>query len=391
MAHALIASVAVLIIACPCALGLATPMSIMIAAGKGATMGVLFKNAEAIQFMRKADTLVVDKSGTLTEGKSRLIAVKPAPGFDEARLLQLAASLERASEHPLAAAIVAGAEARGIPVLAAESFESATGKGVRARVDWLELLLGNRPLMEDSSVNPESMTKEAETMRADGQTVMFVAVNGQFAGLIGVADPIKASTPEAIRQLHKENIRIVMSTGDSQTTAQAVAGKLGIDEVVAEVLPEDKSHAVKRLQDMGRFVAMAGDGMNDAPALAKAHIGFAMGTGIDVPMENAGVTLVKGDLGGIVRAQTEPCHDPKQQGELVPRLRLQRGWSARGGRSALPILWVVVEPDDRRCRDEFQFSLCGGQRPAPPARKGVNRLPANWVTATLDDRCLKSR
>lgn len=303
MAHALIASVAVLIIACPCALGLATPMSIMIAAGKVATMGVLFKNAEAIQFMRKADTLVVDKSGTLTEGKSRLIAVKPAPGFDEARLLQLAASLERASEHPLAAAIVAGAEARGIPVLAAESFESATGKGVRTRVDGLELLLGNRPLMEDSSVNPESMTKEAETMRADGQTVMFVAVNGQFAGLIGVADPIKASTPEAIRRLHKENIRIVMSTGDSQTTAQAVAGKLGIDEVVAEVLPEDKSHAVKRLQDMGRFVAMAGDGMNDAPALAKAHIGFAMGTGIDVPMENAGMTLVKGDLGGIVRAR----------------------------------------------------------------------------------------
>lgn len=303
MAHALIAAVAVLIIACPCALGLATPMSIMVAAGKGATMGVLFKNAEAIEFMRQVDTLVVDKTGTLTEGKPRLFAVKPVSGFNEARLLQLAASLERASEHPLAAAIVAGAEARGIPVLAAESFESVTGKGVRARVDGLELLLGNRPLMEDSSVNPESMTQEAETMRADGQTVMFVAVDGKLAGLIGVADPIKSTTPEAIRQLHNENIRIVMLTGDSQTTAQAVASKLGIDEVVAEVLPEDKSHAVMRLQDMGRFVAMAGDGINDAPALAKAHIGIAMGTGTDVAMESAGVTLVKGDLGGIVRAR----------------------------------------------------------------------------------------
>jgi len=303
MAHALIAAVAVLIIACPCALGLATPMSIMVAAGKGATMGVLFKNAEAIEFMRQVDTLVVDKTGTLTEGKPRLFAVKPVSGFNEARLLELAASLERASEHPLAAAIVAGAEARGIPVLAAESFESVTGKGVRARVDGLELLLGNHRLMEDSGVTPESMTGDAETMRADGQTVMFVAVNGKLAGLVGVADPIKATTPEAIRQLHNENIRIVMLTGDSQTTAQAVASKLGIDEVVAEVLPEDKSHAVMRLQDMGRFVAMAGDGINDAPALAKAHIGIAMGTGTDVAMESAGVTLVKGDLGGIVRAR----------------------------------------------------------------------------------------
>jgi len=303
MAHALIAAVAVLIIACPCALGLATPMSIMVAAGKGATMGVLFKNAEAIEFMRKVDTLVVDKTGTLTEGKPRLIAVRPAPGFDEARLLQLAASLERASEHPLAAAIVAGAESRGIPVLAAERFESMTGKGVRARVDGLELLLGNRPLMEDFSVNPESMTQEAETMRADGQTVMFVAVDGKLAGLIGVADPIKATTAEAIRQLHEENIRVVMLTGDSRTTAQAVASKLGIDDVIAEVLPEDKSNAVGRLQREGRFVAMAGDGINDAPALAKAQIGIAMGTGTDVAMESAGVTLVKGDLGGIVRAR----------------------------------------------------------------------------------------
>jgi Cu+-exporting ATPase len=229
--------------------------------------------------------------------------VKPAPGFDEARVLQLGASLERASEHPLAAAIVAGAKTRGIPILAAESFESVTGKGVKARVEGLGLLLGNRRLMEDSGVSPASMATEAETMRADGQTVMFVAVDGKLAGLIGVADPIKTTTPEAIRQLHKENIRIVMLTGDSRTTAQAVAHKLGIDDVVAEVLPEDKSNAVKRLQDEGRFVAMAGDGINDAPALAKAQIGIAMGTGTDVAMESAGVTLIKGDLVGIVHAR----------------------------------------------------------------------------------------
>jgi Cu+-exporting ATPase len=278
-------------------------MSIMVATGKGATMGVLFKNAEAIEFMRKVDTLVVDKTGTLTEGKPALVAVKPAPDFDEARVLQLAASLERASEHPLAAAIVAGAEARRLSFLAAESFESITGKGVKARVEGKNLLLGNRRLMEDFSVSPESMAADAETMRADGQTVMFVAVDGKLAGLIGVADPIKATTPEAIRQLHEEKIRIVMLTGDSRTTAQAVANKLGIDDVVAEVLPEDKSKEVKRLQDEGHFVAMAGDGINDAPALAKAQIGIAMGTGTDVAMESAGVTLIKGDLVGIVHAR----------------------------------------------------------------------------------------
>jgi Cu+-exporting ATPase len=302
MAHALIAAVAVLIIACPCALGLATPMSIMVAAGKGATLGVLFKNAEAIEFMRKVDTLVVDKTGTLTEGKPQLVSVKPAPGFDEARLLQLAASLERVSEHPLATAIVTGAERRGTSLLAAEHFESVTGKGVKAVVDGTDVLLGNRRLMEDSGVEPGLLTEDAESMRADGQTVMFVALDGKLAGLLGVADPIKATTPSAIRELHRENIRIVMVTGDSRTTAQVVAGKLGIDNVVAEVLPEDKSIAIQRLQEEGRFVAMAGDGINDAPALAKAHVGIAMGTGTDVAMESAGVTLVKGDLAGIVRA-----------------------------------------------------------------------------------------
>jgi P-type Cu+ transporter len=303
MAHALIAAVSVLIIACPCALGLATPMSIMVATGKGATMGVLFKNAEAIEFMRKVDTLVVDKTGTLTEGKPKLVALKPAAGFDESRLLQLAASLERASEHPLAAAIIAGAEARRVPLLAAEGFEAVTGKGVKAKVERANVLLGNLRLMEESRVDLGALNEQAEAMRADGQTVTFVAVDGKPAGLIGVADPIKATTADAIRQLHDENIRIVMLTGDSKTTAQMVAGKLGIDEVIAEVLPEDKSNAIKRLQDEGRFVAMAGDGINDAPALAKAQIGIAMGTGTDVAMESASVTLVKGDLGGIVRAR----------------------------------------------------------------------------------------
>ena len=303
MAHALINAVAVLIIACPCALGLATPMSIMVAMGKGATMGVLFKNAEAIEFMRKVDTLVVDKTGTLTEGKPKLVSVWPVAGFDEERLLRLAASLERASEHPLAAAIVAGAEARNIQLSPAEAFESVTGKGVKARVEGAVVLLGNRKLMEDAQIGVEPLADAAESGRADGQTVMFVAVEGKAAGLIGVADPIKETTSEAIQQLHKEGIRIVMLTGDSRTTAAAVARKLGIDDVVAEVLPEDKSNQIKRLQEQGRFVAMAGDGINDAPALAQAQVGVAMGTGTDVAMESAGVTLVKGDLRGIVRAR----------------------------------------------------------------------------------------
>lgn len=303
MAHALINAVAVLIIACPCALGLATPMSIMVAMGRGATMGVLFKNAEAIEFMRKVDTLVVDKTGTLTEGKPKLVRVQPASGFDEVRLLRLAASLERASEHPLAAAIVAGAAARNIRLSSVEAFESATGKGVKARVEGVAVLLGNRKLMEDAQVNVESLVEAAESGRTDGQTVMFVAVEGKAAGLIGVADPIKQTTPEAIQQLHKEGIRIVMLTGDSRTTAAAVARKLGIDDVIAEVLPEDKSKQIKRLQEQGGFVAMAGDGINDAPALAQAQVGIAMGTGTDVAMESAGVTLVKGDLRGIVRAR----------------------------------------------------------------------------------------
>ncbi|HUO04920.1 MAG TPA: heavy metal translocating P-type ATPase [Candidatus Binataceae bacterium] len=302
LAHALINAVAVLIIACPCALGLATPMSIMVATGRGATMGVLFKNAEAIEVMRKVDTLVVDKTGTLTEGKPKLAAVAVATGFTEDDVLRLAASLERGSEHPLAAAIVSGAEERGLKLASAEEFVSIPGKGVKGKVDARIVALGNVALMQELSI-ASKLGAAAEAMRAEGRTVMFVAIDGKEAGIVGVADPIKASTPEAIRQLHGDGVRIVMVTGDSRVTAEAVAKRLGIDEVVAEVLPDQKATAVKRLQSEGRMVAMAGDGVNDAPALAQAQVGIAMGTGTDVAMESAGVTLVKGDLRGIVRAR----------------------------------------------------------------------------------------
>ena len=303
MAFALINAVAVLIIACPCALGLATPMSIMVAAGKGAGAGVLFKNAEAIEVMRDVDTLVVDKTGTLTEGRPRLVSVTPLDGRDDTDFLRLAASLERASEHPLATAITQGAEERGADLLEATDFESVTGKGITGRVDGRSVAVGNRALMEDRAALADAAATRAEEFRNEGQTAMFVAVDGVVAGLLGVADPVKESTPEAIRQLHEEGIELVMLTGDSRTTAEAVARQLGIDRVVAEVLPDEKADAVTRLQGEGRVVAMAGDGINDAPALAQAQVGIAMGTGTDVAMESAGVTLVKGDLRGIVRAR----------------------------------------------------------------------------------------
>jgi Cu+-exporting ATPase len=289
------------IIACPCALGLATPMSIMVAMGKGAGMGVLFKDAEAIETMRKVDTIVVDKTGTLTEGKPRLVTVV-ADGLEDNALLGRAASLERGSEHPLAAAIVAGAESRGAALANATDFASITGKGVRGRVDGTDVALGNRALLEELGVDPGALAARAEALRADGQTVMFVAIDGRVAGLLGVADPIKESTPAAIASLHAAGVKIVMLTGDSQTTAAAVARKLGIDEVRAEVLPDEKAAEVSRLQRAGRTVAMAGDGINDAPALAQAQVGIAMGTGTDIAMESAGVTLVKGDLRGVARA-----------------------------------------------------------------------------------------
>ena len=303
LTFALINAVAVLIIACPCALGLATPMSIMVAMGKGAQTGVLFKNAEAIEVLREVGTLVVDKTGTLTEGKPKLVTVIPAPGLNDREMLRFAASLERGSEHPLATAIVTGAVERGIEVTNAAGFESITGKGVKGQIERHEVSLGNRALMDDLKIDIGEMATQAEKLRADGQTVMFVGLDGKMAGLVGVADPIKESTPEAIKQLHEDGVRIVMLTGDSRTTASAVAAKLNIDEVVAEVLPNQKAEIVKRFQSQGQKVAMAGDGINDAPALAQAHVGIAMGTGTDVAIASAGVTLVKGDLRGILRAR----------------------------------------------------------------------------------------
>ncbi len=298
MTYALINSVAVLIIACPCALGLATPMSIMVATGKGASLGVLFKNAEAIEVLRKVDTLVVDKTGTLTEGRPALVTVE---GRDD--MLALAATLEKGSEHPLAEAIVRGAEERGVSLSKAAEFESVTGKGVVGVVDGKRVALGNAAMMESENVDVASVRERAEAWRGEGQTVMFVATDGELAGLIGVADPIKETTPQAIEALHEAGLRVVMLTGDSETTARAVAAKLGIDDVIAGVLPDEKAAEIERLQSEGQTVAMAGDGINDAPALARAHVGIAMGTGTDVAMESAGVTLVKGDLRGIVRAR----------------------------------------------------------------------------------------
>jgi Cu+-exporting ATPase len=303
LAFALIAAVSVLIIACPCALGLATPMSIMVSTGKGATMGVLFRNAEAIETMRKIDTLLVDKTGTLTLGKPKLTGVVCAAGMEEVALLRFAASLEKSSEHPLAAAIVAGATERGVETLTPDNFDSLTGKGVAGIVDGAPVLLGNLKLMNDADVDTGELAGRAEEMRKEGQTVMFVAADGKLVGILAVSDPIKESTPAAIKALHDEGLTVVMVTGDNRATAEAVARKLGIDEVVAEVLPDEKAAVVKRFQDEGKMVAMAGDGINDAPALAQAHVGIAMGTGTDVAMESAGVTLVKGDLNGIVRAR----------------------------------------------------------------------------------------
>ncbi len=303
LAHAVVNAVAVLIIACPCALGLATPISIMVGTGRGAMAGVLIKNAEALEIMEKVDTLVVDKTGTLTEGRPTLVSVVATDGFLESEALRLAASLERASEHPLAEAIVRGAGERGVELAPVTDFQSVTGKGVTGEVDGHRVAIGNLRLLESLAIDAGDLPGQADELRAAGETVMLLAIDGKAAGLLGVADPIKASTPEAIRDLHAEGIEVVMLTGDSRTTAEAVAKKLNIDRVQAEVLPDQKADVVKQLQAEGRIVAMAGDGINDAPALAQAQVGIAMGTGTDVAMESAGVTLVKGDLRGIVRAR----------------------------------------------------------------------------------------
>jgi P-type Cu+ transporter len=302
-AFGLVAAVSVLIIACPCALGLATPMSIMVGVGRGAEMGVLIKNAVALERMEKVDTLVIDKTGTLTEGKPKVTAIVPAAGFEESELLRLAASLERASEHPLANAIVAAAEERNLELMQVSDFDSPVGKGVVGKVDGKSVALGNAKFLTELKIDTSTLSKEADRLRRDGATAIFAAIDGKAAGILAIADPVKQSTPEALKALKAEGIRIVMLTGDNRTTAEAVARALGIDEFHAEILPEDKQKVVEKLRAEGRIVAMAGDGVNDAPALAAADVGIAMGTGTDVAMESAGITLVKGDLMGIVRAR----------------------------------------------------------------------------------------
>ena len=303
IAYAIVNAVAMLIIACPCALGLATPMSIMVGVGRGAQLGVLIKSAEALEVMEKIDTLVVDKTGTLTEGKPKLVAVKPTDGITEDDLLRLAATLEKSSEHPLAESIVRGTKERKIEISEVTDFDSITGKGVYGKVEDQQIALGNRAMMQHLGIDPDPLAEQAEALRSEGQTAMFVAVAGKLAGLLGVADPIKESTREAIKLLHESGVQIVMLTGDSRTTAEAVAKQLGIDRVEAEVLPEQKAQVIKQLQAEGRNIAMAGDGINDAPALAQADVGIAMGTGTDVAIESASVTLIKGDLRGIAKCR----------------------------------------------------------------------------------------
>jgi Cu+-exporting ATPase len=303
LAYGLVNAVAVLIIACPCALGLATPISIMVSTGRGAMAGVLIKNAEALEIMEKVDTLVVDKTGTLTQGRPKLVAVQAEEGFSEEEVLRMTASLERVSEHPLAEAIVSGAKERGVDLIEIDNFQSITGKGVIGDVEGRSIAIGNVKLLDDLHIEATLLAQQAQQQRSEGKTVMLIAIDSKAAGLIAVADPIKASTPQAIRDLHAEGVEVVMLTGDNYTTAQAVAKKLQIDQMHADVLPDQKAQIIKELQANGHIVAMAGDGINDAPALAQAHVGIAMGTGTDVAMESAGITLVKGDLRGIVRAR----------------------------------------------------------------------------------------
>jgi Cu+-exporting ATPase len=303
LAHALVNAVAVLIIACPCALGLATPMAIMVGTGRGANVGVLIRNAEALEHLARVDTLVVDKTGTLTEGRPKVSRVVTVQGFEQKEVLRLAAALEQASEHPLAAAILAAARESGVTFAEAKEFESATGGGVSGNVEGHRVVLGNAGFMRQNAVDPSPLAEEAHSLRREGPTVVFAAVDGRLAGAIAVADPVRETTPDALRMLNAEGVNVVMLTGDNRTTAQAVASRLGIQDVRAEVLPTEKREVVQKLQQDGHRVAMAGDGINDAPALAEASVGIAMGTGTDIAMESAGITLVKGDLRGIVRAR----------------------------------------------------------------------------------------
>jgi Cu+-exporting ATPase len=376
VAHALVNAVAVLIIACPCALGLATPMSIMVATGKGATMGVLFRNAEAIEVMRKVDTLVVDKTGTLTEGKPKLMSVVAASGFDEQRLLRLAATLERGSEHPLAAAVVDGAAARGVQLAPAADFESVTGKGVHGRVEGYAVALGNHALMTHLGVDVGGLAARAEPLRTDGETVMFVAVDGKAAGLVGVADPIKESAPEAIRALREDGIRIVMVTGDNATTARAVAKKLGLDDVLAEVLPEQKVAVVKRLQAEGASSRWPGT-ESTTHRRSRKRVGIAMGTGTDVAMASAPVTLVKGDLKGIVCARTLSRRTMRN---IEQNLFFAFVYNAAGvpiAAGALPVFWPASVADDRGSGHERELGVrhreCAQATSLRPLAHGENR------------------
>jgi P-type Cu+ transporter len=337
LAFALVNAVAVLIIACPCALGLATPISIMVGTGRGAQAGVLVKNAEALERMEKVDTVVVDKTGTLTEGRPRLVSVLSAEGISEDELLGLAAGLEQGSEHPLAAAILAGAANRSTRPARVDSFESITGQGVRGTANGRRVLLGNAKLLEEEGIDAAPWIARAKELRDAAQTVVFLALDRRIAGLLGVADPIKASTPEAIRLLHEDGLRVVMLSGDGRTTAEAVARELGLDEVIAEVAPSEKAAVVRRLQEEGHVVAMAGDGVNDAPALAQADVGIAMGTGTDVAMQSAQITLVKGDLRGIVRAR-------RLSRATMRNIRQNLGWAFLYNALGVPVAAGLLYP-----------------------------------------------
>ena len=372
-AYALVAAVTVLIIACPCALGLATPMSIMVGVGRAARFGILIKNAEALERMEKIDTLVVDKTGTLTEGKPKVVAVVAARDFDEAMLIRLAASVERASEHPLAAAIVAAAAERSIELLRVAGFDSPSGKGALGTVESRRVALGNAKFLAELGIATKPLQTDAERLRADGATVVFVAVDGKLAGLIAIADPVKPTTLAALEALRAQNIAIVMLTGDSRATARAVAEKLGIADVEAEVLPERKSAVVEELRRAGRIVAMAGDGVNDAPALAAADIGIAMGSGTDVAMASAGMTLVKGDLTrDRARAKALRRHHAQHPAKSVFRVPLQRARRADRGRRALSAARTFAVAGDRSRGDGAVFRQRRRQCAAAAARSALD-------------------
>ncbi len=376
--YALVNAVAVLLIACPCALGLATPMSVMVGVGRGAQAGVLIRDAESLEVLERVDTVVVDKTGTLTQGRPALQTVRAAEGWQENDVLQLAASLERGSEHPLATSIVEGAEQREIKLTSSQNFNSVTGKGVTGEVEGRAVALGNQALMNDQNVEVAALADDAEAHRGEGETVMFVAVDRQLAGFLTVADPIKDTTPEAVRALHENNVAIVMLTGDNRTTAEAVARQLGIDRVEADVLPDQKAEVIKRLQGEGKRVAMAGDGINDAPALAQADVGIAMGTGTDIAIESAGITLMRGDMRGIAKARrlsqrTDAQHSP----ESLFRVRLQQPGRAHCRGRVVSVVRLAAVTDHRGRSHDIQLRLGDRQCPAPATGQALKAHAIN--------------